>query len=65
MTPVPTTRPQHRLGRPPWSILPCGPFLTVACTREDCDWSRGRLLSRLAADRHGLDHYRTAHGGRR
>lgn len=37
----------------------------VACTREDCDWSRGRLLSRLAADRHGLDHYQRAHGGRR
>ena len=32
---------------------------------ENCDWPRGRLLSRLAADRHGLDHYQRAHGGRR
>lgn len=63
MTPVPTTRPQHVLGRPPWSVWRRPLGYVAACTK--CDWSKERLSSQLAADRHGLDHYKTAHGGRR
>lgn len=64
MTPVPTTRPQYRMGQPHYVVTLTRHGHSLTCLVGECEYYVDRL-SKADADRLGLRHDTLTHGGRR